>query len=83
MTGVDDFICPECGSREVSVMAMIQPVPNETDPWSSVLQTMRCASCRREIPTHLAERWEGISVKEARKEWREVYRGRRRGSRSG
>jgi hypothetical protein len=26
------------------------------------------------IPLHLAERWGGISFKEAKKQWREIYR---------
>lgn len=78
MTERGDFVCPECGSRRVAGIALVQPAGSATDPWSPVLQTARCASCRREIPAHLAERWGGISVEEAGREWREVYRGRRK-----
>ena len=35
---------------------------------------MTCAKCLFEIPIHLAERWGGISVEDAMKEWRDLYR---------
>ncbi len=64
------FVCPECGSS--------QPEPNT---WGKGQQgangTRRrytCAQCQFEIPVHLAERWGGISIEDARNEWRAVYR---------
>jgi hypothetical protein len=70
------FICPECGSGEAGIVAHISPDPRliGTDPWAGVLETIQCGNCRRNIPAHLAERWNGLSLEEARKEWRKVYR---------
>ena len=71
-----EFVCPECGSRDAELAVMVEPVFREDDPWSGVMQWITCDSCSREIPAHLGERWGGISVEEAGKEWREVYRKR-------
>lgn len=71
-----DFVCPECGSREADSTVMVETVLREGDPWSGVLQRITCRGCGREIPAHLGELWDGISVEQARSEWREVYRER-------
>jgi hypothetical protein len=66
----EQFLCPECGSQE----------PEPTSPGEATKRGtgMRrgyvCADCQFEIPAHLAERWGGISVEDARSEWRVVYR---------
>jgi hypothetical protein len=69
-TRTEQFICPECGSEECD--------PTNLNQASKRVPGLRrdlvCARCRFEIPAHLAERWGGISVEEARKEWRLVYR---------
>lgn len=69
-----EFICPECGSREAKGFTMIEPSPRSSGFWASVFSTITCAECGREIPAHLAERWNGLSVEDARGKWREVYR---------
>lgn len=61
------FLCPECGS------ARRQPyVPHENGNRTG--RRYVCANCQLEVPVHLAERWGGISIADAAKEWREVYR---------
>lgn len=64
------FVCPECGSS--------QPEPNtsgkDQQPGNGTPRRYACAHCRFEIPVHLAERWGGISIEDARNEWRAVYR---------
>ncbi len=65
-----EFLCPECGSLH----AEPEPPQNAQQPGNRIRWRRTCASCQLEIPVHLAERWGGISVEDARKEWREVYR---------
>jgi transposase-like protein len=63
------FVCPECGSSE------IEPNPSRKSQKSvnGFRRRCTCAHCRSEIPVHLAERWGGISIEDARNEWRAVY----------
>jgi hypothetical protein len=63
-----DFICPECGSNEAGVTTNVSAIPEERYAWTSVLKRIRCAKCRRDIPAHMAERWDGLSFEEAQKE---------------
>ncbi len=64
------FICPECGSGK-----FVAPTPAEVRQKKPLVRrTVICASCGFEIPLHLAERWGGLSLDEAKKEWREIYR---------
>ena len=56
------------------LVAMVQSFPDETDPWSGILQRIQCGSCHSVIPAHLGERWDEISVEEAKHEWQTVYR---------
>lgn len=62
------FVCPECGSREA------EPTGKAFQKETGQRREYTCVSCRLEIPAHLAERWGGLSVEDARHEWREVYR---------
>jgi hypothetical protein len=77
----EGFICPNCGSTEAEFMTMVSSIPDGEDPWSSVLQVLTCAKCKRKIPAHLGERWNDRTVEEARSEWSETYRRRKRGRR--
>ena len=74
----DDFICPECGSKEAGEHMMVSKEPltekNKKDPWASILQQTECASCKNIIPDHLGDRWDNMSIEEAQKEWKEIYR---------
>ncbi len=58
------FICPECGSEATD------PPPGA----HGFRRTVVCAVCHFEIPLHLGERWGRLSLDEAKKEWRELYR---------
>ncbi len=68
------FICPECSSIEYKSHLYVSTYPDPNDPWSNILQTYECARCEKYIPAHLAERWNNITLKEAKKEWEDVYR---------
>ena len=74
----NEFICPECGSKKAGMQSMVsRPTPTgekNEDPWASILQDIECLSCKKIIPAHLAELWDDISIEEAKKEWRELYR---------
>jgi len=59
-------------------MVSTDPKTAPQDPWNAVLQIIHCADCGRQVPAHLAERWNGLSMEDARREWRDVYRKRRR-----
>jgi hypothetical protein len=64
------FVCPECGSSQA------EPITSSKDkqPGSGTARRYTCPECQLEIPVHLAERWGGISIEDARNEWRAVYR---------
>jgi transcription elongation factor Elf1 len=66
----EQFLCPECGSQELEPNSLGEASKHGTGMRRGYL----CAECHLEIPAQLAERWGDISVEDARKEWREVYR---------
>ena len=70
------FLCPECGSGEPGAVLAVLPhvVPNFAEPWSRVWEKILCAECDAAIPAHLAERWGGRSIADARSEWHELFR---------
>ena len=64
------FICPECGSAQAE-----QHVSRDAQERATIRRRRyTCATCHFEIPIHLAERWGGISVEDAMREWRDLYR---------
>ena len=67
---MNDFICPECGSTDRGLENLLDKEMNEKskDPWDSVLQQIECSSCGSVIPLHLAERWDNLSIEDAKKE---------------
>ena len=73
------FRCPECGSQKEGdrVFISIEPNKKSKNPWDGVLQIIRCAGCKKEIPAHLGERWGGISYPQACEEWRKDFKGKR------
>jgi len=73
---MNKFICPECESKGGGEELLLSKEMNEKskDPWDSVLQQIECSSCGSVIPTHLAERWDNLSIKDAKKEWKEKYK---------
>jgi hypothetical protein len=70
------FICPECGHNESREIIFHESKPRNQDPWSNVFQIMTCGKCQSQIPAHLGERWDGLSMEDAKKEWKKVYRGK-------
>jgi hypothetical protein len=75
----ESFICPECGSRRSGGHNYLDPrrfygSGEPRSPWDTVLQTFDCADCFNTIPGHLAQRWEGRTVKGAQLEWSSVFR---------
>lgn len=70
-----EFICPECGGTEPCGISHISTEYNPGDPWSRVLQTISCSQCGYDIPAHLAERWDDMTMEEAQREWKSVYKG--------
>ena len=72
------FICPECSSTEIESEEFLSLEPTKTqkkqNPWASVLQIIRCASCKNKIPSHLGERWNNLSIQEAQQEWKSKYK---------
>ncbi len=64
------FLCPECGSTKPEHDFFQEPVARA----ARLRRRYRCAECHCEIPVHLAERWGGISVEDAMREWRVAYR---------
>ena len=64
------FVCPECGSTHCLPLSLSEALKQGTGRRRGCV----CAQCHLKIPLHLAERWGGISFKEARKQWREIYR---------
>ena len=68
------FICPECNSTEYKSHLYVSTEPDPNDPWSSILQQYECANCENYIPAHLAERWNDITIKKAKKEWLKKFK---------
>ena len=71
------FICPECGSDQYTKGAFVSkepPMTKSKNPWDSIAQTMKCSSCKRTIPAHLGERWDKITIDEAKKEWNDDFK---------
>ena len=66
----EDFKCPNCECEEILEQKFLSiEEPNDLNPWSSVTQVIKCDSCKKTIPAHLGERWDGITFEEARKEY--------------
>ena len=73
---MNSFICPECESEDSGEELLLSKEINDysKDPWASVLQQIECLSCGSIIPSHLAERWNNLSIEDAKKEWKEKYK---------
>lgn len=70
----NSFICPNCGGNVGGGTMHVSWDYNPDDPWLGILQVIQCVLCRHTIPAHLAERWDDMSVEEARNRWLEVYK---------
>ena len=70
----NDFVCPACGARQPRPEPEhVRPL-NSEGPWGGLVPSLRCPACGRDVPQHLAERWNGLSIEEAAAEWRHVYK---------
>ena len=73
---MNDYICPQCGSKDCGLETLLDKEMNKKpkDPWDTVLQQIECTGCGSVIPLHLAERWDNLSIEDAKKEWKEKYK---------
>lgn len=69
------FICPECGGRRLASAMNVSPSRATSEPWASVFARAECYECKAVIPIALAERWNEISLEEAKSKWRATFRG--------
>ena len=67
------FLCPECVGNTPDMAMQVSPAFDSDDPVSGILEWISCAECGAVIPAHIAERWDNLSIDEARKAWREIY----------
>jgi hypothetical protein len=68
------FVCTECGSFESAGGFSRPPSSDDRGPWSGVRDAIRCARCGYGIPAHLGERWDGMTIEQARETWLRVFR---------
>ena len=47
-------------------------LPKSNDPWSSISQIIQCRDCKKKIPAHLGERWNDITLKHAKEEFKNL-----------
>lgn len=66
--------CPECGSNRSDKGMMLSWDRSTANPWSDVLQAVRCKQCRTWIPAHLWHLWGDRTPAQAKEEWHAVYR---------
>ena len=67
------FYCPECGSEKVKENFRYKHKTGDT-LYSFVFHEIQCASCFMDIPGHLGERLNNISIIEAKNEWLNKYK---------
>jgi len=59
------FICPNCNSKDEGVSAEINPIAPNT-----ITELVICESCKSHIPSHIAYRWNKMTITMAREEWK-------------
>ena len=67
------FKCPECSSEVVKENFYYKSKPGDS-LYSSVLHEIQCGVCFMDIPGHLGERHDNISIKKAKNEWLNKYK---------
>ncbi|WP_440675491.1 hypothetical protein [Candidatus Pelagibacter sp. HIMB1593] len=71
---MSNFICPSCLSYKILTEKFISiGLPNNNDPWSSITQIIQCGNCKKNIPAHLGERWNNLTLESAREELKKYY----------
>ena len=75
---MNSFKCPECEASEVESNLCLSTdwsVTGEvSSPQSYVLQQLLCRQCDEYIPSHLGERWDGLTYEEAKSDWLLKYK---------
>lgn len=69
----NNFNCPECGSNLIKENFHYKS-KSGTSLYSFVLHEIQCGYCFMDIPGHLGERNENISIDEAKNQWFNMYR---------
>jgi C4-type Zn-finger protein len=59
------FICPKCNSKNEGGSAEIYPIPPNI-----ITEFVICESCKSHIPSHIAYRWNKMTITKAREEWK-------------
>jgi hypothetical protein len=72
--GAGEFKCPECGSTEPYMEALVEPAEGDKSAWGMVLHRISCPKCHYYIPAHVAHRWDNSSYEQAVADWRADYR---------
>ena len=72
-SNLNKFICPECGSKKIQENFHYQN-KSGTGLYSTVLHEIQCGSCFMDVPGHLGERLNNISVIDAKKDWINNYK---------
>ena len=71
---MSNFICPSCLSDKILTEKFISiGLPNNNDPWSSITQIIQCGNCKKNIPAHLGERWNNLTLESAKEELKKYY----------
>lgn len=69
------FLCPECNSHKVKEKFNYKNKTGD-ELYSSVIYEIQCGSCFMDIPGHLGERLNNITLDEAKKQWINIYKPR-------
>ena len=69
----DKFICTECGSDIIKEKFHYKNKAGNS-LYSKVSYEIQCGSCFMDIPGHLGERLNNISLEKAKKEWLNKYK---------
>ena len=67
------FNCPECGSNIINENFHYKS-KSGNNLYSTVLHEIQCGSCFMDIPGHLGEKPDGVSIDDAKNEWLNKYK---------
>ena len=67
------FNCPECNSEKINEIFHYKK-KSGNNLYSSVFHEIQCGSCFMDIPKHLGQRLNNISIQEAKNEWFNKYK---------
>ena len=68
-----NFICPECGSKKIKEIFHYK-CKLKNNIYSSVLHEIQCGFCFMDIPGHLGERQNNISIEDSKNQWLNKYK---------